>query len=128
MRFSEELVDTAGLEFPKASGVRKQDLATAKLLVNHLAAKWDPEQYTDDYRANLMKVIEAKRKGEEVEFEAEADPRHHEVVDLMERLRQSLGTAAPGGRRTAKAAPAKRRKAATRKVARARRKSTRKAA
>jgi DNA end-binding protein Ku len=94
MRFADELVDTKPFDFPSAQGVRKPELDMAKALVNSLAAEWDPAKYTDEYRANLMRIIQGKLKGKEVRLEAPAEPRQAAVVDLMERLRQSLDQAA----------------------------------
>jgi DNA end-binding protein Ku len=105
MRFADELVDTKPFEFPSAQGIRKPELEMAKALVNNLAAEWDPSKYTDEYRENLMKVIKAKMKGKTFEVEAEAEPRDTKVVDLMERLRQSL---AQSGKKPRAAATAKR--------------------
>lgn len=90
MRFADELVDTRPFEFPAADGVRKAELDMAKALVDSLAADWDPSKYTDEYRRNLMRIIDAKLKGKRVELEASGEPREAEVVDLMERLRRSL--------------------------------------
>jgi DNA end-binding protein Ku len=90
MRFADELVDESQLTFPPAKEIRKAELDMAKALVNSLAAEWDPSKYTDEYRANLMRIIEAKTKGKEVTLEAPEEPRQAEVVDLMERLRRSL--------------------------------------
>jgi DNA end-binding protein Ku len=90
MRFADELVDESQLTFPPAKDIRKAELEMAKALVNSLAAEWDPGKYTDEYRANLMRIIEAKTKGKEITLEAPEEPRQAEVVDLMERLRQSL--------------------------------------
>ncbi len=81
----------------------------AKTLVGNLAGEWDPAKYTDEYRSNLMKIIKAKVKGVAPHLTEQAEPRQAEVIDLMERLRQSLGTApaatritkAEGGRRKA---------------------------
>ncbi len=75
----------------------------AKALVNSLAAEWDPAKYTDEYRANLMRIIKAKMKGQKVALSAEEEPRQAEVVDLMERLRRSL--AESGGRGGARTRP-----------------------
>ena len=81
---------------------------TARTLVEQFADKWDPSQYTDEYRANLMKIIKAKMKGRTVELHETAEPQSAEVVDLMERLHQSLqGT---GGRRTRKASSSRSKK------------------
>ena len=98
MRFADELVDVVQFDFPAATGIRKQELDMAKALVNSLAADWDPAKYTDQYRVNLMRIIQGKMKGRRVELEAAAEPRQAEVVDLMERLRRSLAQSG-GGRR-----------------------------
>jgi DNA end-binding protein Ku len=90
MRFADELVDVTQFNFPAAKDVRPAELAMAKSLVNSLAAEWDPAKYTDQYRENLMRIIQAKVKGKKVALEPTAEPRHADVVDLMERLRRSL--------------------------------------
>jgi DNA end-binding protein Ku len=112
MRFADELVDTKQFDFPAAEGVRKGELDMAKALVNSLAAEWDPSKYTDQYRENLLRVIQGKLKGKEVALEPAAEPRQAEVVDLMERLRRSLeqtGKPKAASRRAAKKTGAKKR-------------------
>jgi DNA end-binding protein Ku len=116
MRFADELVDTGQFDLPGESGTRKPELDMAKALVNSLAAEWAPSKYTDEYRENLMKVIQAKVKGKHVELAPATEPRETEVVDLMERLRRSLAHsgAVPRTSKTAKTkgsakAPAKKR-------------------
>jgi DNA end-binding protein Ku len=99
MRYAEELVDNTEYKFPSAKDVRKPELQMARTLVEQLADKWDPEQYTDEYRANLMKIIKAKMKGKTVDLKETPEPQQAEVVDLMERLRQSL-QGAGGARKT----------------------------
>jgi len=116
MRFADELVDAKQFDFPEAEGVRKGELDMAKALVNNLAADWDPSKYTDQYRENLLRVIQGKLKGKDVELEPAGEPRQAEVVDLMERLRRSLEQAG-GKARTAKARGAAK-KTGTRKRAR----------
>jgi DNA end-binding protein Ku len=90
MRFADELVDTRQYDFPASGAVRKGELDMARALVESLAAEWDPSKYTDEYRENLVRVIQGKLKGKKVEPEPTAEPRQAEVVDLMERLRRSL--------------------------------------
>jgi DNA end-binding protein Ku len=101
MRFADELVDASQFEFPSAEGVRKAELDMAKALVNSLAAEWDPSKYTDQYRENLLRIIQGKVKGKEVDLEPVTEPRQAEVVDLMERLRRSLAQSG-GGKKAAK--------------------------
>jgi DNA end-binding protein Ku len=113
MRFANELVDSDEFTFPKADVVRPQELKMAEQLVANLAEPFDPARYTDDYRANLMRIIKAKMKGKKVVLEeADEAPEDTKVIDLMARLQESLAggkRAAGGGKR--KAAPAAARKA-----------------
>lgn len=92
MRFQNELVETDELHFPKASAVRPQELHMAEQLVHNLAADFDPEKYTDEYRANLMKLIRAKMQGKKLKGTRPTaqSAQDAKVVDLMARLRQSL--------------------------------------
>ncbi|HJZ72306.1 MAG TPA: Ku protein [Vicinamibacterales bacterium] len=103
MRFADELVDVDQFDFPTVSGVRKAELDMAKALVNSLAADWDPTKYTDQYRENLLRIIQGKMKGKRVELEPATEARQAEVVDLMERLRRSLEQSGGGKASGAKA-------------------------
>jgi DNA end-binding protein Ku len=95
MRFADELADPQELSLPPETAVRKQELEIAKTLVSNLNATWDPAKYTDEYRDNLMRIIQGKMKGKSVELEAREERRDTKVVDLMERLRASLARTAP---------------------------------
>ncbi|MBA2708390.1 MAG: hypothetical protein H0U59_11370 [Gemmatimonadaceae bacterium] len=109
MRFSNDLVDADEYTFPSRSGVRPQELQMAEQLIENLASPFDPSRYTDDYHANLMKLIKAKMKGKKIKLEEpEKDTAETGVLDLMSRLRASLDQGS--GKKTAKAkraAPAK---------------------
>jgi DNA end-binding protein Ku len=91
MRFADELIDIGQLRFPPANKPGKQELKMAQMLVENLASDWDPSKYTDQYTDNVMRIIEGKLKGKkDVHLEEETTRRPAKVVDLMERLRQSL--------------------------------------
>jgi len=89
MRFDDELVDVSQFDFPHAE-VRKTELTMARTLIGNLEAKWDPSKYTDQYRENLLRIIRGKSKGKTVKLDAGEQQRSSNVIDLMERLRQSL--------------------------------------
>jgi DNA end-binding protein Ku len=102
LRFDDELVEVGTLSLPTRTTVKKKELDMATSLVESLAAEWKPEKYVDDYRENLMRVIKAKMKGKPADLVSEEPPRDAKVVDLMERLRQSLDASGKrGGRRRA---------------------------
>ncbi len=96
--------------------VRAQELEMARQLIEGLTADWNPEEFTDDYREALLKIVEAKINGEEVEL-VEVEPTA-KVVDLMEALKASVAAAKkevdadeapakPAKRSPAKKSPAK---------------------
>jgi DNA end-binding protein Ku len=90
MRFADELADLDEFKFPKAEGIRPAELKMAGQLIDSLSAKWDPGKYTDEYRDNLMKVIQAKLKGKRPRLQERETAQSADVVDLMARLRASL--------------------------------------
>ncbi|MDP9298574.1 MAG: Ku protein [Actinomycetota bacterium] len=71
--------------------VRSQELEMARQLIDNLTSDWNPEAYTDEYREALLKIVEAKIAGEEIELVA-AEPTA-KVVDLMEALKASVAAA-----------------------------------
>src|SRR3954467_12658884 len=120
MRFANELVDTEEFTFPAAEVVRPQELKMAEQLVANLAEPFDPARYTDDYRANLMRIIKAKMKGKKPKLEEpEAEAPDSGVLDLMSRLRASLeeGAGKKGAVRAKRKSVAAGRKPASKKKA-----------
>ncbi len=71
--------------------VRDQELAMARQLIDSLASEWSPDEFTDEYREALVRIVEAKLSGQEIEV-VEAEPTA-KVVDLMEALKASVAAA-----------------------------------
>src|SRR5690348_17953837 len=69
---------------------RPAELAMAGSLIESMAADFDPAQYTDNYRAALQEVIDAKVAGREVVQPEEAEEAPTGAVDLMAALRASV--------------------------------------
>jgi DNA end-binding protein Ku len=60
----------------------------AKSLIENLASTWDPKRYHDQYRNQLLDLLEKKAEGEPL-----PEPQQEtggEVIDLMDALRQSV--------------------------------------
>ncbi|MDA8211157.1 MAG: Ku protein [Clostridia bacterium] len=89
MFFPEEIRSAKLLpELNYKADLHDNELKMAISLINNLAASFEPEKYTDEYRAALMEVIQAKIAGEEVTVPAQAPA--GKVVDLMEALKASI--------------------------------------
>jgi DNA end-binding protein Ku len=115
MRFADELADLGDFRFPKAEGIRPAELKMARQLIDNLSAKWDPAKYTDEYRDNLMKVIQAKLKGRKPRLQSRETPQSADVVDLMARLRASLESKSAARGKTASSVSRGRKKTVARK-------------
>ena len=71
--------------------VKDTEVKLAEMLVESLAAPFDPDKYKDMYRENLQALIDAKVKGQEVVVPPPREPA--KIVDIMEALKQSLAIA-----------------------------------
>jgi DNA end-binding protein Ku len=118
MRFADEVVPASELEevLPdKAPKVAKKEQQMAEQLIESLSADFDPSAYRDEYREQLLGLIERKAEGKEiVASEAEA-PQATKAPDLMAALEQSIAAVKDKGAKPKKAA-AKKAKAPAKKA------------
>jgi DNA end-binding protein Ku len=70
--------------------VRPPELAMASSLIDSMAADFEPDAFTDNYRAALQEVIDAKVEGREVVQPEEAEEAPAAAVDLMAALKASV--------------------------------------
>jgi DNA end-binding protein Ku len=70
--------------------VRAPELAMARSLIESMAGDFDPAEYSDDYRAALQEVIDAKVEGREVVSPEEPEAAPAAAVDLMAALKASV--------------------------------------
>jgi DNA end-binding protein Ku len=124
LRWHDEVRGTAGLPLPDESDakVNERELKMAEQLVKELAGKWKPEQFHDEFRDKLEKVVEEKvkaGKGEHImkPIEGEEMKAGADIIDLTELLRRSLrkGTKAANEDEAQDKAPPRRRIAAAKK-------------
>jgi len=69
---------------------RPAELAMAGSLIDSMAGEFDPAEYTDDYRAALQEVIDAKVSGKEIVAPPELETAPTAAVDLMAALKASV--------------------------------------
>ncbi len=73
--------------------VKPAEVTMAQSLIEALSGDFDPTQYTDEYRAALESLIEAKADGHALVAPAAAEADAGTVVDLMAALRASVEAA-----------------------------------
>jgi DNA end-binding protein Ku len=70
--------------------VRPPELAMASSLIDSMTGEFQPDAFTDDYRAALQEVINAKIEGREVVQPEEVEEVPAAAVDLMAALKASV--------------------------------------
>ncbi len=75
------------------SAVSEREMNLAKMLVESLAAEFEPDKYHDTYRDNLRAMIDAKVEGHKVVETPE--PHIAPVIDIMDALKKSLESRKP---------------------------------
>lgn len=73
--------------------IRPPELAMASSLIDSMAGEFEPDAFTDDYRAALQEVIDAKVEGREVVQPEEVKEAPPAAVDLMAALKASVDRA-----------------------------------
>jgi DNA end-binding protein Ku len=106
MRFHDEVVPPSDLDdaLPdKKPKVAKREQEMAEQLIDSLATKFKPADYRDEYREQLLALIERKAEGKEIVApEAEA-PKATKAPDLMAALEESIAAVKDkGGKKAAK--------------------------
>jgi DNA end-binding protein Ku len=106
----------------KAAGLSDKELAMAKQLVDDMTGKWDPKQFTDSFKDDIMALV--KRKAKEGKLENVVQPEESDeaetrssakIIDLTELLQRSLRK---GGSDAPKSKPAAKTKASAKTPAR----------
>ncbi|KAB0325786.1 Ku protein [Janthinobacterium sp. PLB04] len=128
LRYADEIRPTDDLDLPgstlKSAGISDKELKMALSLVEGMSEAWEPGQYHDSYREDVLALVKKKVKAKQTKTITPPTPEPAEehgnnVIDLVALLQQSLGkkaSAAPARKRAASSAarkpPSARRKAA----------------
>jgi DNA end-binding protein Ku len=123
MRFADEVVPAAELGDvvpEKAPKVNKREQEMAEQLIESLSTEFDPGAYRDEYREQLLALIERKAEGKEIVAPEAEEPQATKAPDLMAALEESIAAVkgkGDGGRKKPaakkKKAPAKAKKSSS---------------
>jgi DNA end-binding protein Ku len=92
MRFADEVVPAAELDIlpDKAQKPAKREQEMAEQLIDSLSTDFDPSAYHDEYREQLLALIEKKAEGKEIVASAAETPKATKAPDLMAALEESI--------------------------------------
>ena len=108
--------DIDGLEDIDDVELTDAELAMAEQLIDSLAQPFEPAKYEDNYRNQVLDLIDRKAAGEEIVVTAEG-PAPEKVVDLMAALEASVAAAKEARKRHPSGAAAKTKSRSTKKPA-----------
>ncbi|MEH6436044.1 non-homologous end joining protein Ku [Massilia sp. DD77] len=99
LRYADEIRETDALKIPPKTGkgaVSDKELKMAMALVQGMSEDWDPEQYHDTYREDVLALIEKKVKAKQTKTITMPEPEKEKresgkVIDLVALLQASLG-------------------------------------
>ncbi len=101
LRYADELRDMDELTLPAAGAkaISAKEMEMALSLVEGMSAKWDPKQYHDQYREDVLALVQKKIKAGKTHAitapsKTSAGKPADNVVDLVALLKQSLGSKA----------------------------------
>ncbi|HEY8810688.1 MAG TPA: Ku protein [Solirubrobacterales bacterium] len=123
MRFADEVIAPSDLEdvLPQSEQkVAKKEVEMAEQLIDSLTTEFDPGAYRDEYREELLSLIERKAEGKDVLTAPETEePKPTAAPDLMSALEESIAAVKERGKGKAKAPKAKAAKARAKKAPKA---------
>lgn len=89
-RSAEELLQIDPIRIPQNRAPDKRELLLAEQLINTLKDDFDPDAYEDEYRKQVLELIEMKASGKLVKF-PRLKKEKEEEGSLLEALEASLG-------------------------------------
>jgi DNA end-binding protein Ku len=99
LRYADEIRDAGELKIPgknAKTAISDKELKMAMALVEGMSEDWEPEQYHDTYREDVLALIEKKVKAKQTKTITMPDPdekpaKATNVIDLVSLLQASLG-------------------------------------
>lgn len=100
LRYQTEIRDAGDIKAPedsKAAKVQPREMQMAERLVDDMVMKWNPKEFHDTYRDDLLKLIEEKAEGRLKPAPKERKEKASNVVDFASLLEKSLAARKKGG-------------------------------
>jgi DNA end-binding protein Ku len=97
MHFPDEIRDVSEFKAPATKAISKPEMKMALQLIDSMSEKWDPENYKDEYREALEKMIEHKIETGEAGPAPKKKKPTGNIIDLASVLQRSIQEVKKGG-------------------------------
>jgi DNA end-binding protein Ku len=88
LNWPDEIRSTEELNLPQNVKISDKEVAMATSLIDNLTDEFQPQRYTDDYKAAFQQIIDQKMQG--LEVTTPAPVQEPKVMDLMAALKASV--------------------------------------
>lgn len=126
LRWGNEIRSWEHLDLPaegmKASAITEKELKMAEQLINDMSSTWNPEEYRDSFKDEIMKLVHQKAETGDIQSvvqpseQAETSGGGAQILDLTELLQRSLKKGGGGDDNHARTPVRKPAKAGTRNI------------
>jgi DNA end-binding protein Ku len=96
LRYHDELRDLKSEEVTEAKAatktLRPQELAMAEQLMETMAMEWKPQEFSDTYKKDILKLVKEKARGAVRKVRTAPEEEAPRVLDLMAALKRSVAS------------------------------------
>ena len=89
LHHAEEVIPVEALKAPEGPALDKRELGLARQLIEMLESEFQPQEYHDEFRERVLKMIADKAKGKKVPKRA-APKRREKSIDISHALEASI--------------------------------------
>lgn len=108
LRYAHEVRPFSEVDVPDAGDIKPQEMQMAlQLMEQNVAKEFKPESYSDTSRERMLAMIQKKVEGQDIVAAAAAEAPKAQIIDLMDALKQSLGSPEKSAKKSAARKPAK---------------------
>jgi DNA end-binding protein Ku len=100
MHFPDEIRDVSEFKVPAVKAISKPEMKMALQLIDSMSEKWNPENYKDEYREALEKMIEHKIETGEAGPAPKKKKPTSNIIDLASVLQRSIQEVRKGSKGT----------------------------
>jgi DNA end-binding protein Ku len=90
MHYANEVRDFSQIPKGENAKLSEEEIQLGADLINRMSDEFEPDRYKDEYRIRVLAVLDEKSKGREITVAAPPVPRHGQVIDLMQALKESM--------------------------------------
>jgi DNA end-binding protein Ku len=93
--YANEVRNFAEIAKAENSKLSEDEIDLGATLIESMSDGFNPDKYHDEYRERVQAMLDEKSKGGEITIAAPEAPRHAQIIDLMQALKQSIEKAKP---------------------------------